>query len=192
VQDDDFLILPEIIRALSLRANNRNISAIHLQPPDEMLTSQLRSIEISDKIQTTFAWLGYGTIIQRSRAIEFLSLLKELDLTDEEHKMADNYFTILRNEIPERWFDQGIELGGGQPFTVGTAGEARNLRHIVRSLRYLVIEYADSNTPACLDSSSPVAGPNRVKRWTSSPLHGTRKGDDAPEFIANFPSTMSL
>jgi len=48
--------------------------------------------------------------------------------------MADNYFTILSNTIPERWFDAGIQLGGGQPFTVGQEGEERNNRHIVSSI----------------------------------------------------------
>ena len=96
-----------------------------------MLLSQLRTISIGQKIHTTFAWLGYGTIIRRLQAIEFLSLLKELELSKEERKMADNYFTILSNNIPERWFDGGVELGGGQAFTVGQEGEERNNRHIV-------------------------------------------------------------
>ena len=96
-----------------------------------MLLSQLRTISISQKIHTTFAWLGYGTIIRRLQAIEFLSLLNELELSEEERKMADNYFIILSNTIPERWFDAGVELGGGQAFTVGQEGEDRNNRHIV-------------------------------------------------------------
>jgi len=105
--------------------------AIHLQPPDEMLTSQLRTIKGGDIISTTFAWLGYGTIVQRSRTLEFLSLLEKLNLFQEEQKMADNYFSILSNTIPERWFAPGIELGGGEPFTVGKEGEERNNLHIV-------------------------------------------------------------
>jgi hypothetical protein len=52
-------------------------------------------------------------------------------------KMADNYFTILNNRIPEVWFDQGIELGGGQPFTVGMEGHERNKMHIINACRYL-------------------------------------------------------
>ena len=96
-----------------------------------MLVSQLRTISIGQKIHTTFAWLGYGTIIRRSQAIEFLLLLDQLELSEEERKMADNYFTILSNTMPERWFDAGLELGGGQPFTVGKEGEERNNRHIV-------------------------------------------------------------
>jgi hypothetical protein len=61
-----------------------------------------------------------------------------LQFSDEERKMADNYFTILRNDYAEIWHDQGIELGGGQPFTVGAEGEQRNRLHIV-SMFYLFI-----------------------------------------------------
>ncbi|KAF9531946.1 hypothetical protein CPB83DRAFT_808097 [Crepidotus variabilis] len=133
IQDDDYLIRPRIIRALSQRMESRRLSSIHLQPPHEMLTSELRTITIQDNIHATFAWLGYGTIIKRSLAVDFLALLDQLNLTDEEHKMADNYFTILGNWLPERWFDPGISLGGGQPFTVGSEGEERNNRHIRRA-----------------------------------------------------------
>ena len=63
--------------------------------------------------------------------MDFLALMRELNTTDEEMKMADNYYTILSNRIPEFWFDQGVELGGGQPFTVGSQGEERNNKHIV-------------------------------------------------------------
>lgn len=51
--------------------------------------------------------------------------------------MADNYFTILGNKVPDIWFDHGIELGGGKPFTVGADGHARNERHISRAIEYL-------------------------------------------------------
>ena len=61
----------------------------------------------------------------------FLSLIDDMGFSDEERKMADNYFTILHNDLTEIWYDQGIELGGGQPFTVGTEGEERNKLHIV-------------------------------------------------------------
>lgn len=70
----------------------------------------------------------------QSLAVDFLSLLRLLQLTEDEMKMADNYFTILRNEYPEVWFDQGIVLQGGEPFTVGTEGNERNRRHIVSQL----------------------------------------------------------
>jgi len=52
--------------------------------------------------------------------------------------MADNYCTILRNDFAEIWHDQGIELGGGQPFTVGMEGEQRNVLHIVSALCLLL------------------------------------------------------
>lgn len=61
----------------------------------------------------------------------FLSLIDYMNFSGEERKMADNYFTFLRNDFPEIWHDQGIELGGGQPFTVGTEGEQRNRMHMV-------------------------------------------------------------
>jgi hypothetical protein len=133
------LILPEIIRALAHRINDTpdSVPSIHLQPAHEMLSSELRTVVLDQTVHTTFAWLGYGTIIKRSRAVDFLSLLNALNLSDDQYKMADNYFTILSNEIPERWFDSGIELGGGQPFTVGTEGEQRNNRHIVSLLLFV-------------------------------------------------------
>lgn len=71
-------------------------------------------------------------MIPRSRAVEFLALLQGLNATVEELRMADNYFTILSNAFLEIWFDQGVELGGGQPFTTGPEGDDRNNRHIVR------------------------------------------------------------
>ncbi|KAF9486571.1 hypothetical protein BDN70DRAFT_870164 [Pholiota conissans] len=139
IQDDDYLILPEIVRAFVRRIgdNSASTSSIHLQPPHEMLSSELRTVVINETLHTTFAWLGYGTIVKRSRVVEFISLLDHLNLLDEQHKMADNYFTILSNEIPERWFDAGIELGGGQAFTVGTEGEERNNRHIIEAAKIL-------------------------------------------------------
>ena len=84
-------------------------------------------------MHTTFAWLGHGTLVNRTSVRNFLSLLGALDLSEEEMRMADNYFTILSNEDRREdiWFDHGIELGSGQPFTVGQAGDERNDRHIV-------------------------------------------------------------
>lgn len=106
-------------------------SVIHLQPPHEMLVTQLRTVHVSDKIRTTFAWLGYGTMVTHAHVVKFLSALEILHLNAEERRMADNYFTILGNKIPELWFDQNVELGGGQPFTVGSEGAQRNNKHIV-------------------------------------------------------------
>lgn len=129
------MVLPEIIKSLQARIHDiPSVSSIHIQPADEFLTSELRAIHVDHGVlplHTTFAWLGYGTIIHRTKAVEFLQLLDALDMSDEERKMSDNYFTILSNETPERWFDAGIPLGGGQPFTVGQEGEDRNNRHIV-------------------------------------------------------------
>ncbi|KAF8718919.1 hypothetical protein AX14_011662 [Amanita brunnescens Koide BX004] len=130
IQDDDFLILPEILLAMRSRINESSKSAIHLLPPHEMLSSQLRSVSAGSRIHTSFAWLGYGTIMPRTMASDFISLLRHLNVTEQTMKMADNYFTILRNTIPETWFDQSMELGGGQPFTAGIEGDKRNNRHI--------------------------------------------------------------
>lgn len=87
-------------------------------------------------LHTTFAWLGHGTLANRTSVKEFLRLLDQLGLKDEEMKMSDNYFTILSNEDKrgDIWLDHGIELGGGQPFTVGQAGDERNDKHIVGSI----------------------------------------------------------
>lgn len=67
----------------------------------------------------------------------FLSLIDGMNFSSEERRMADNYFTILRNDFTEIWYDQGIELGSGQPFTVGPEGEQRNRMHIVSVFYFL-------------------------------------------------------
>lgn len=84
-------------------------------------------------VHTSFAWLGHGAIMHRSLASSFVDLMQSLAFSEQEKKMADNYFTILRNEVPETWVDHGVELGGGDAFTVGTEGDERNRRHIVSS-----------------------------------------------------------
>ena len=132
LQDDDYLVLPEVIHTLHARVLEHGWpSAVHLLPPHERLSSDLRVIYAGNAVHTSFAWLGHGTMMHRSLASEFLSLLQILNLSNEEVKMADNYFSILRNHPPETWFDQGIELGGGQAFTVGSEGDERNKKHIV-------------------------------------------------------------
>ncbi|KAI9444735.1 hypothetical protein H4582DRAFT_1806162 [Lactarius indigo] len=141
VQDDDYLILPEVIHTLHARVTElRGPSAVHLLPPHERLSSDLRAVyagNSTNALHTSFSWLGHGTMMRRSLASEFLSLLQILNLSNEEVKMADNYFTILRNYPPETWFDQGIALGGGQAFTVGSEGHERNKKHILRACYYL-------------------------------------------------------
>ena len=72
--------------------------------------------------------------MHRELSESFLSLINDREFSDEERKMADNYFTILRNDFTEIWHDQGIELGGGQPFTLGIDGEQRNMLHIASTL----------------------------------------------------------
>lgn len=109
---------------------------VYLLPAHEHLTSSLREIHVPDvpaghSIHTGFAWLGHGSITHRADVTDFLALAHALNLSDSEMKMADNYFAILKNRVPEIWFDQGIELAGGQPFTVGVEGDERNNRHIV-------------------------------------------------------------
>lgn len=51
-----------------------------------------------------------------------------------EIQMADNYFSVLRNQVAEVWIDGGTEMGGGEPFTNGIEGEDRNWKYIVRRL----------------------------------------------------------
>ncbi|KAI9452542.1 hypothetical protein BJY52DRAFT_1292214 [Lactarius psammicola] len=141
VQDDDYLVLPEVIHTLHARVTELGRpSAVHLLPPHERLSSDLRVVYAgngANAFHTSFSWLGHGTMMHRSLASEFLSLLQILNISNEEVKMADNYFTVLRNHPPETWFDQGIELGGGQAFTVGSEGHERNKKHILRACYYL-------------------------------------------------------
>ena len=127
------MVLPEIILALYSRIlEHQDPAAIYLLPAHERLSSDLRTVYNPELgLHVSFAWLGHGALIHKSLARDFLLMMQHLNVTNEEMQMADNYFSILRNTIPEAWFDQGIELGGGQPFTVGTEGEARNNRHIV-------------------------------------------------------------
>lgn len=137
-QDDDYLILPEIIYTLRKRISESESSyGIHLLPSHEVLSSRLRTIRVGSDLHTGFAWLGHGALVKRRQVVDFLSLLKKLNASDNELMMADNYFTILSNSFPEVWFDQGIELGGGQPFTVGIEGDERNRRHLVRRVLLL-------------------------------------------------------
>ena len=76
--------------------------------------------------------------MHRSLASEFLFLLQILNCSKEEVKMADNYFSVLRNHPLETWFDQGIGLGGGEAFTVGSKGHERNKKHIVSLTPFVV------------------------------------------------------
>ena len=136
-QDDDYLVYPEIIQSLRAHVSTTPSSShgIHLLPPHEHLSSTLRTTHSSSPssplLHTSFAWLGHGTLLPRFRVRQFLSLMGELNATEDEMKMADNFFTILSNGYSEIWFDQGVELGGGEAFTVGIEGEERNRKYIV-------------------------------------------------------------
>ena len=140
-QDDDYLVSSEIIESLHWRLNEPGSpKAIHLLPPPEHLSSSLREIHVPapdashlSDIHASFAWLGHGMMMRRTEAQNFLNLLRYIKATPEEMKMADNFFTLLGNRVPELWFDQGFELGGGSPFTVGSEGDERNKNFTVGS-----------------------------------------------------------
>ncbi|KAH8099831.1 hypothetical protein BXZ70DRAFT_1008810 [Cristinia sonorae] len=154
IQDDDYLVRSEIIHTLHANLSQSTCpNTIHLLPPHEHLSSTLRELHIpptglndSGPIHTSFAWLGHGTMLHRSEAVDFLALMHQLNATEDEMKMADNYYTILSNRVPEVWFDQGIELGGGQPFTVGLEGDTRNAMHILRATEFLQSLLRRTNT----------------------------------------------
>ncbi|KIP04147.1 hypothetical protein PHLGIDRAFT_205414 [Phlebiopsis gigantea 11061_1 CR5-6] len=140
IQDDDYLVHAEVIQALHAKLSQATGEprAIHLLPSHEHLATTLRTIR-AGPAHTSFAWLGHGALLPRSAAADFLALLRALAASGDELQMADNYFAILSNRVAEVWFDQGLELGGGQPFTVGAEGLARNSHHIRRAAEYLEI-----------------------------------------------------
>ena len=78
--------------------------AVYLLPFPDRLSSDLRAVYAGDNaniLHTSFSWLGRGTMMHRSLVSELLSLLQTVNLSNEEVKMADNYFTVLRNHPPE-------------------------------------------------------------------------------------------
>ncbi|KAI0639935.1 hypothetical protein C8Q77DRAFT_1045439 [Trametes polyzona] len=168
IQDDDYLIRSEIIQTLRARIAEPAASrAIHLLPPHEHLLTSLREVYVKTPeeshladIHTSFAWLGHGTMLRRSEAQRFLSLMRYLNAADDEMKMADNFFTILSNRVPEVWFDQGFELGGGQPFTVGSEGDERNKNYTLRAARYLE-SLTQCGRASCDDAASSEAVPSQ-------------------------------
>lgn len=168
-QDDDYIVLPEVIYSLHARMAGLHTShAIHLLPPHEHLRSFLSTVHVptgdgNRSIHTGFAWLGHGSMLHRTEASEFLSLMQILDASEEQMEMADNYFTILSNRVPEVWFDQGLELGGGQPFTVGVEGDERNNLHIV----CIISTWSDPDTmiPGLI-----YVLPGRIELWKACSL----------------------
>lgn len=143
IQDDDYLIRPEIVYALHARLlEPGSPSVIHLAPPQDHLTSALREIRVQhpetshlSDVHTGFAWLGYGAMLERSQVVKFITMMRELKMLDGEIVMSDNYFSVFGNRVPEVWLDQNFELGGGYPFTVGEEGEQRNLQHLVSLMK---------------------------------------------------------
>jgi hypothetical protein len=117
---------------------------IHLLPPHELLSSHFRTIQSLDgRFHASFAWLGHGAMILKSRASSFIKTLEALGASDVQKQMADNYYTLLSNSIPELWFDHGIELGLGVAFTSGSEGHARNWIHIVCIFSPIIDEMFD-------------------------------------------------
>ncbi|KAI0828984.1 hypothetical protein BC628DRAFT_1315872 [Trametes gibbosa] len=169
IQDDDYLIRPEIIQTLRARIAEPDAApAIHLLPSHEHLSTTLRETHVRSPgashlsdIHTSSAWLGYGAMVRRYEAQRFLSLMRYLNAADDEMKMADNFFTILSNRVPEVWFDQGFELGGGEPFTVGSEGDERNRNYTIRAAQYL--ESLTHCGRASCDSSRTIAEQERPR-----------------------------
>ncbi|KAF7352948.1 Rab geranylgeranyltransferase [Mycena venus] len=166
-EDDDYFVKPEIIRSMRARIDTHDI--FHL-PPDEVLSGHVLSIDSpSTNITFGFSWLGYGALILRSNAESFLSLLKRIGASEEETKMADNYYSILSNSIPELWTGHPIPLFGGGAFTVGEEGVARNRKHIAAATSYLdrivTNDFTDAGSVEWPYVSLPLSPPGpRIER----------------------------
>jgi hypothetical protein len=134
LKDDDYLIHPPTLRTLRSQITS---NPIHLLPPLPHLQTSL---------QGSHAWLGYGTLLPRSLVISFRHLMEDhLKVSEEELKMSDNYFSILRGDSPHTWLAEPIELGDGVgigegkegsdestvAFSVGEEGEIRNQEYFV-------------------------------------------------------------
>ena len=83
--------------------------------------------------------------------------------------MADNYFSVLRNRPLETWFDQGIELGGGQAFTVGSEGHERNKKHIVSLTPFVV---SNGSNVSLAQSCSLLRQSSRRRHLSIRNVHG--------------------
>ena len=134
-QDDDFLINRSILHALHHHIHEQPgpHRQIHLLPPSDHLGTTLQTVSVPNHITTSPAWLGYGTMLTRATAVSFLELLHDPEhgFTADEKRMADNYFTILRNHIPEVWMYSTHSLDPSAAFTVGTEGDERNYKYTV-------------------------------------------------------------
>ncbi|KAF8606519.1 hypothetical protein BDV93DRAFT_469006 [Ceratobasidium sp. AG-I] len=143
VQDDDYLVSAEAIRALRRysRLNQKpgNEYPIYLLPPHEHLSTTLRT-RATEKLVASFAWLGHGTLLTRLHARSFLDLLASMsNKQDDIMKMADNFFSILFNRRALTWVDPGNHFRSGeeQAFTVGVEGDERNWHYTRLAEEYL-------------------------------------------------------
>ncbi|CAE6515578.1 unnamed protein product [Rhizoctonia solani] len=114
VQDDDYLVSAESIKALRKYVARYNTQhPIHLLPPHEHLSTTLRTLTHSPSHIASFAWLGHGTLLTKSQASAFLDVLRT-ESGGQEHvmQMADNFFSVLLNRGADVWVDRGLHLGG--------------------------------------------------------------------------------
>ncbi|QRV75258.1 glycosyltransferase family 64 protein [Ceratobasidium sp. AG-Ba] len=168
VQDDDYLVSAEAIRALWLYSRLKqpdNQHPIHLLPPHEHLSTTLRT-RSTDSYTASFAWLGHGTLLRRTHARSFINLLRILsENKDDVMKMADNFFSILLNRRAEAWIDPGMHFEAGQDkaFTVGDEGDERNWYYILRNI-WSAIPLNDSQ----LITRAPVLAPGCVGVWSTN------------------------
>ena len=129
------MVRAPVIKALHLYIGKYASSdqSIHLLSPEDHLNTALLTIS-TRRIHTSFAWLGYGAMVARSRVRSFLGLLHHplLNTSVEERHMADNYFSLLGNRVPTIWIDQGEPLHHNDAFTVGAEGDDRNWLYAVR------------------------------------------------------------
>ncbi|KAF8315329.1 hypothetical protein DL93DRAFT_2155233, partial [Clavulina sp. PMI_390] len=145
LQDDDYLIEPHVLHTMARRAAELHdpLASIQLLAPDEYLKSILaRLTSTTDTpLNTTFAWFGFGAIVPRVAIVEFLRLLDAPDwqtpFSEDEKRMADNYYSVLSNRIPDIWVDKGQPLGHEHAFTVGAEGDDRNWQYIQAALNRL-------------------------------------------------------
>ncbi|KAI5997980.1 hypothetical protein EDD15DRAFT_2242871 [Pisolithus albus] len=82
---------------------------------------------------------------------------------------AQQLFHHSQQPNTEIWFDHGIELGGGQPFTVGQEGNERNLLHIRKACAYLdqlvLGTYGTSHPGTAVEALPFVQATTDVGQW---------------------------
>lgn len=142
------MIPPHILHTMARRIVDLRdqMATLHLLPPEDHLKSILSTISHGIDIQASFAWFGYGAMVSRIAVTEFVALMNdsgwETPFSEDEKRMADNYFTILSNRIPEIWVDKGHPLGHENAFTVGAEGDDRNWKYIVSATAIQTTPYS--------------------------------------------------